>query len=308
MTDFDDMIHQKPCDIRAVFVSDLHLSAFTTTFNQAFVALIDKLSSLPNLDKFFILGDFLDSWLGDDDVVNQSWLLPVLDKLQLLSKKTKIYVMRGNRDFMICQKFCNRFFGILIDTPFYLDNAVRLEHGDRLCTDDKSYQCYRKLIQNQLSLFVLRRLPLDVRLSLKGNIKKQAHNQKIHKPAHITDVNNNAVKKAMKKVSVLIHGHTHRPFVHQYNITRYNTKKRIVLGDWRFVDLDSTNDLNSRHLDDSLNNSLGNSDLDKNSSYNLKKCSNQMVTAEILIMLNKNNSHRNDERFILCSFNYMTSR
>ena len=47
------------------------------------------------------------------------------------------------------------------------------------------------------------------------------------------DVNQSAVAAAMRKHEVhrLIHGHTHRPAVHRFDLDGASTE-RIVLGDW----------------------------------------------------------------------------
>lgn len=228
MLDLDYILTTEPHAIRAVFVSDLHLSVHTPRLSVAFVKLICDLMVLPNLHSLFILGDWLDAWVGDDDYLNHPsthWLQPVIVALDRLH--CCIYVMRGNRDFMLSQRLCDCFGGQLIDEP-YVWSDYRLEHGDRLCIDDTSYQRYRAFIQHPVSKKLLSALPLTVRYRLAGGIKKQSHNYKAQKPTVITDVNNQAVSQALANCTTLIHGHTHRPAVHQYH-----DKQRIVLGDWQ---------------------------------------------------------------------------
>lgn len=159
MQQFDHLLTTRPHDISTVFVSDLHLSSDTPALNQAFLALIKDLYVLPNLQSLYILGDWLDGWIGDDDYLTLSddkkarhFLTPILNTLKTLSTKTAIYIMHGNRDFTIRQSLCDTFHGTLIKEPHFLTLSngiiIRLEHGDRLCTDDKAYQRYRKIIQN----------------------------------------------------------------------------------------------------------------------------------------------------------------
>lgn len=235
MQSFAHLITTKPHDIRAVFISDLHLSGDTPLLNQACVALFDDLSKLPNLHSLYILGDWFDAWIGDDDYLSltqeqkdKHWLTPILNTLKQLNRhQTNIFVMHGNRDFAIGQTLCDVFGGRLIGEPYYQGHS-RFEHGDRLCTDDKSYQRYRRAVRSSVIKWLLLKQPLKRRRRLANAIKQQSKHDKAHKSTHIMDVNAQAVNHALKQCQTLIHGHTHRPAIHHLG-----NKKRIVLGDWQ---------------------------------------------------------------------------
>lgn len=240
MQQFDHLLTTHPHDISTVFVSDLHLSSDTPTLNQAFLALIKDLCVLPNLKSLYILGDWLDGWIGDDDYLTLSddkkarhFLTPILNALKILSTNAAIYVIHGNRDFTIRQSLCDTFNGTLIKEPHFLilqdGTTVRLEHGDRLCTDDKAYQRYRTIIQNSIVSWLILKQPLAYRQRLAQKIKTKSYNDKHQKSATIMDVNTQAVNHAMQDCDILLHGHTHRPDVHTLG-----DKKRMVLGDWRY--------------------------------------------------------------------------
>lgn len=237
MQNFEHLLTTRPHDIRMIFISDLHLSMDTPALNQGFLRLLKDLHALPNLQSLFILGDWLDGWIGDDDYLSltddekhKHFLTLILQILQKLSLKTKIYVMHGNRDFAIRQTLCDEFAGTLIKEPYFLtrDKTYRLEHGDRLCTDDKAYQRYRKVIQNPLVSWLLLKQPLAKRRQLAQKIKQKSQNDKLNKSTIIMDVNVSAVHSALATCDILIHGHTHRPAIHPMN-----DKQRMVLGDWR---------------------------------------------------------------------------
>ena len=137
----------------------------------------------------------------------------------------------GNRDFALGQRFLKQFYASLlpdIDTLTIGPLHIRLEHGDLLCTDDVSYQKFRKIIRNPLLLGFLKSMPLSFRQKLANGFRHKSAATKQVKSYAIMDVNQQAVVQAMQSVDVLIHGHTHRPNVHMVN-----NKKRIVLGDWR---------------------------------------------------------------------------
>ncbi|MDO4427561.1 MAG: UDP-2,3-diacylglucosamine diphosphatase [Moraxella sp.] len=238
MLSFDYILTKEPHQICAVFVSDLHLSAHTPDLNKAFIKFINDLAVLQSLNHLFILGDFLDAWAGDDAFFNtpNHWLNPIADNLKKL-KNTKTYLMHGNRDFMIGQKLCKALNATLITEPYLIDfyqKTYRLEHGDRLCTDDKNYQTYRKIIRNPLIKTTLSALPLSVRQNLAGTIKNKSSDDKQQKSSEIMNVNPQAALVALQTCDILIHGHTHRPFVHSYKKdNENNNKQRVVLGDWR---------------------------------------------------------------------------
>src|SRR5699024_873472 len=146
---------------------------------------------------------------------------------------TQIYLMHGNRDFLLDQDFCQLADCELITDPSVVKLAgeqVLLMHGDSLCTSDRSYIRLRRVLRNPLMLFILRHLPLRMRQRLAGDLRQKSTNSTRMKAMDITDVNAKAVSKIMSQhqVRTLIHGHTHRPAVHNLG----NEKQRIVLGDW----------------------------------------------------------------------------
>lgn len=219
---------------QAVFIADLHLSEDQPELVAAFYTLLDTIVTIKPVS-LYILGDWFDAWVGDDwlDHPEAAWLVDMTRALQQVALSgTSIYVCHGNRDFAISQKFLNRFNGKLLPDITYIEHAGKtyhLEHGDRLCTDDKKYQLFRRIIRFPLVLGLLRRLPLEKRKSIAANLRAKSKAANQNKPDYIMDVNLNAVNKALKKADAIIHGHTHRPKAHKIP----NGDMRYVLGDWR---------------------------------------------------------------------------
>ena len=246
MQSFDHLITTRPHEVRQVLISDLHLSPEEPALVQAFLALLDDCLALPTLKRLFILGDWFEVWIGDDaylllseDERQTHWLTPLIVKLKKLRVAgCEILIMHGNRDFLLGQPFCNLFGGELIYEPYTLtvgQQNYRLEHGDALCIDDKKYQFFRKIMRNRLTQWYLLNKSLEKRLAIADKMRQKSQQNNANKAAYIMDVNEDAVIQAVADSDALLHGHTHRPDIHQAT----SNKKRYVLGDWRLLDSDT---------------------------------------------------------------------
>lgn len=211
-----------------LFISDLHLSPEHPRLVRGFLALLEHYQSCHT--QLYILGDWFNAWIGDDYAA--PWLDEIVQALQRFSRAgNTIYFQAGNRDFALGQAFLDQFNGILLPEVYQLNIGpvrYRLEHGDALCTDDVSYQRFKAVIRHPLVLGFLKRLPLRFRQKIANGFRQKSSETKQVKAYEIMDVNSQAVHEALKDTDILIHGHTHRPMIHEIN-----GKKRIVLGDWR---------------------------------------------------------------------------
>lgn len=212
-----------------LFIADLHLSPNHPRLVRGFLDLLDAYQNKHT--QLYILGDWFNAWIGDD--YTAPWLDEVVAHLKQFSQAAgnHIYFIVGNRDFALGQKFLDQFSGQLLPDVYTLhigSQRVRLEHGDALCTDDVSYQKFRKIIRNPIILATLKKTPLAFRQKLAQGFRKKSQQANQVKSYDVMDVNANAVAQALQRSDVLIHGHTHRP-----NIHNEHGKPRIVLGDWR---------------------------------------------------------------------------
>lgn len=213
-----------------LLISDLHLHEERPDITGAFLAFLEQHAK--QAQALYILGDFFEVWIGDDAIT--PFQLKIAEALSAVAATgTDIYLMHGNRDFLIGEDFCERADCQLISDPSVVQlagEAVLLMHGDSLCTSDRSYIRLRRVLRNPLILFILRNLPLGIRQRLAGDLRQKSKTSTRMKAADITDVNPEEVTHIMAqhKVRTLIHGHTHRPAVH--NLA--GQKQRIVLGDW----------------------------------------------------------------------------
>lgn len=216
--------------MKSVFISDLHLSSDQPAIYNAFEKFLAELPE--DVRELYILGDLFEAWVGDDDPSTFSGSVKNQLK-QISSRGTGLKIQRGNRDFMLADHFARETGAeILPDYYVYEDFGQKalLMHGDLLCTDDHDYQRFRKKVHSPFYNFILRNLPLRQRFKIARKWRMQSKDMNRNKPENIMDVNNDSVEDCMRRhhVNTLIHGHTHRPHVHQLG----DSRQRIVLGDW----------------------------------------------------------------------------
>ncbi|WP_143869652.1 UDP-2,3-diacylglucosamine diphosphatase [Catenovulum sediminis] len=216
------------------FISDLHLSQERPDMTGAFLRFCRNLPA--DSKALYILGDFLEYWVGDDE--DAAWLEPIKHALLRISQDIcPVFFMHGNRDFLIGKKFARETGMQLLPEPSLIDlygQRVLILHGDSLCTQDVSYQKYRKVVRNKIIQFLFLLLPLKTRHKIFGaGREKSKQKQKCISNMQILDVTPQAVSELMDnyQTDLLIHGHTHRPAIHQ-NARNACRGTRIVLGDW----------------------------------------------------------------------------
>ena len=216
-----------------LFISDLHLAPERPDIIQLFIEFLNNQAA--QAESLYILGDLVEYWLGDDD--DATGLSDAFNAMKSQSENgLKIYLMHGNRDFLMGEKLAQRAGCILIHEPYiatFDDTPVLLLHGDTLCTDDLRYQELRKMLRTPAWISDFLSKPLLEREQLAIALRKQSKEETQTKSSAIMDVNPSAVEQAFieNKVSLLIHGHTHRPGIHD-SVINNKPAKRIVLGDW----------------------------------------------------------------------------
>jgi UDP-2,3-diacylglucosamine hydrolase len=217
----------------SLFISDLHLAPERPGMIRLFEKFVDDLAV--HADTLYILGDFLEYWIGDDDSAHG--LEPVFAALERLHQAgTFIKLMHGNRDFLIGKKLARQYHFDVIEDPYvasFFNQPALLMHGDLLCTDDIAYQKFRRKARNKIIIRIFRLLPLFLRERIAKSLRETSEKATSYKSAAIMDVNQQAVEDAMRKAGVrtLIHGHTHRPGINEFELDGKKVK-RIVLGDW----------------------------------------------------------------------------
>ena len=190
-----------------------------------------------NAQALYILGDLFDYWAGDDDI-DDPHHSPVIAAMRALSESgCALFVMHGNRDFLMGEGFAKASGATLLPDPVLIDLHGRralLTHGDLQCTDDKEYQAFRSKVRDPKCQQDFLALPLALRKAQIAALRSRSEQEKSYKDEAIMDVNAGAIADLLQSYDfppLLIHGHTHRPGRHIVTVEG-NVSERIVLADW----------------------------------------------------------------------------
>ena len=215
------------------FISDLHLSAEQPALIQLFTHYSQHKAT--EADALFILGDMFEVWLGDDMILPEYQV--AIDAIKIItSQGIPVYVMYGNRDFLMREHFEVMTGAQLINDPTIIDlygTPTLLMHGDTLCTDDIEYQEFRTMVRGDKWQDVFLAKTPDERLAIAREYREKSKSATQSKKNEIMDVNQQEVEQVMTNYQVtrLIHGHTHRPDTHHFKL-KDKEVSRVVLADW----------------------------------------------------------------------------
>jgi UDP-2,3-diacylglucosamine hydrolase len=219
--------------VTTLLISDLHLEESRPDITRAFLAFLqDRAVSAHTL---YILGDLFEAWIGDDEHTPLQEQIAAALK-QVSGSGTAVYVMHGNRDFLLGPDYCQRIGATLLDDPTVIDlygTPTLLMHGDSLCTADVEYQKFRANMRNPKTQQMLLARPLKDRQLMARQLRELSMAKNKGKTQAIMDVTPEEVVQVMEQHNVLqlIHGHTHRPSRHPLQVND-QPAERIVLGDW----------------------------------------------------------------------------
>ena len=217
-----------------VFVSDVHLEPGRPDISERFFRFLEDQAR--QAEALYLLGDLFEAWVGDDD--DDDFAAMVRQKLWALSESgVNLFFMHGNRDFLIGERFANDSGCQLLHDPTRLElygATLLLSHGDTLCTDDVGYQEFRKEVRDPQWQQRFLAKPLAERREFARHARDASKQYQQKQPPEIGDVSQRAVETLMAElqVTLLLHGHTHRPAVHDFTLKNGIEARRIVLGAW----------------------------------------------------------------------------
>lgn len=219
---------------RSLFVSDLHLSGERPATHEQFFRFLGEEAA--GDCALYVLGDLFEYWIGDDDLA-EPFNASVVRALRASTRAgTKLFLMHGNRDFLIGRDFCAATGAVLLEDPSVVRLGARevlLLHGDTLCTDDTDYQAWRRTARSAEWREDFLARPIRERRRIVEGLREKSRQAIRGKPAEIMDVNADAVRAAFRRhgAQTMIHGHTHRPAAHKHEVDGRRCE-RWVLPDW----------------------------------------------------------------------------
>lgn len=220
--------------MHALFISDLHLCPTRPAIN----ALFEKFLQVTAIkaQALYILGDLFEYWAGDDDLDDPFHRTVTQNLKTLADSGTHIFLLHGNRDFLIGEQFLRESGVQLLPDPTLIDlygTATLLMHGDTLCSDDVDYQQFRAEVRQADWQTRFLQTPLAARKAQIAALRQRSQAEKALKPAEIMNTHPGTVAAVLRQHGYprLIHGHTHRPASHQENVDGHRCE-RWVLPDW----------------------------------------------------------------------------
>lgn len=218
---------------RTYFISDLHLSPDLPRVTQGFFSL---LSHIKGADALYVLGDLFEAWVGDDN--RDGYNTAVIAAFRNISDAgTRLFFVHGNRDFLLGNDFATACGGTLLPEDKVIElysQPLLIMHGDQLCTRDEKYMAFRAQSRDPAWQQMMLEKPLDQRLMIAAMWRAQSKAMNANKAENIMDVTAEDVVRVLagNGTATLLHGHTHRPEVHEIEVDG-KPARRMVLGDWR---------------------------------------------------------------------------
>lgn len=216
-----------------LFISDLHLRPEASALQDLLLRFLR--GPARKAEALYLLGDIFEYWIGDDaSLARYPEVCAALGELSAAG--VPLYFMHGNRDFMVGKDFARTTGAKLLPESLLVNlygTPTVLLHGDSLCTDDVEHQRFRALALDPANQARLLALPIAQRENMAQALRMHSKEKKSYAPQDIMDVNQGAVEAELRKHGVrqMIHGHTHRPQIHEWMLDA-SPVKRIVLPDW----------------------------------------------------------------------------
>jgi len=219
--------------VATLFIADLHLQTEEPAITAGFVRFLQ--GEARHADALYILGDLFEAWIGDDDPNPLHREIAIAIKA-LVDSGVPCFFVHGNRDFLLGKRYARDCGMTLLAEETVLDlygRNILIMHGDTLCTDDTGYLAFRAKVHTPWIQTLFLALPLFIRSRIAAKMRAGSKAANSSKSMTIMDVNPQAVASVMAKHQVqwLIHGHTHRPYMHDLTVND-KPAHRMVLGAW----------------------------------------------------------------------------
>lgn len=227
----------------SIFIADLHLSDEMPALTAQFLTFLDHFQH-SHFEELFILGDLFEYWVGDDQIETDTSANQVCQKFQYLTQTSgkKIYILHGNRDFLLGQDFFGQSGAQLLPTQYCFQNQwirIILTHGDELCLNDTAYQTFREMVHTLAWQYEFLAQALPIRMHMAQGLRARSKTEQLGKDDYLFQIPSEAILSLLqqKDCPVLVHGHTHQGSQKSYEMTTQAGKKQAAtvwtLPDWR---------------------------------------------------------------------------
>lgn len=211
-------------------ISDLHLQVEEPATFETW----RRFMSVTRADALFILGDLFEVWVGDDTALQPGFTADCAAVLQAAARRMPVFIMHGNRDFLIGDGMMRSCGATLLSDPTVLVFERRrwvLTHGDELCLADTDYIRFRAQVRSQAWQREFLAKPLAERQAIGRELRAQSEARKrAAGGVEYADVDEAFALAWLDAADAqtMIHGHTHRPADHPLP----GGRTRVVLSDW----------------------------------------------------------------------------
>ncbi len=217
---------------KIIFISDLHLDERYPQITTRFLDFLNRLDA--SVEAVYILGDFFNVWVGDDDI--SPFSKKIWSALRKVAQQRPLYFLPGNRDFLLGERFAKETGCTLLKDPTVIDiygAPMLLMHGDSLCTKDIKHLRFRKIAQHPITKFLFLKLPLSFRKKIAQELRQQSRRHLMCQPGVFYKAGESEVRRVMQQFGVkqMIHGHTHEHKTYSVDLNGQQGQ-RLVLGDW----------------------------------------------------------------------------
>ncbi len=233
------MLARLKLDCRLWLAADIHLGAAAPATAAAFYSFLKQAAH--QADALILCGDIFDAWIGDDYAWRRppKWLQQAVQELTQVASRLDLYLLRGNRDFLLGDAFARLVGAQMLAGPCILETQagnILLAHGDEYCSADKAYQNFKRVVNWPWLQTLFLALPLALRQRIATSARHHSRSAQRHKAAYIVDVDPQAIVAALSDsgCNIMVHGHTHRPAVHQHVLKDGSSATRYVLSDWDY--------------------------------------------------------------------------
>ncbi len=215
------------------FISDAHLGREATSLEKGKEQkLLSFLSQIePECETLYILGDLFDFWFEYKNLIPKQFNSILFALKKLKASGSQIVYLAGNHDFWLGD-FLPKQLGIEVHPDFlevsHQGKKLFLTHGDGLAKKDVGYRILKKILRNEICIWLYGLLPADWAYFIAKEVSQSSRNYTSQKDLkYLEEYKIFAGEKIKSGSDFVIMGHVHQPIKEKIGNGFY-----VNLGDW----------------------------------------------------------------------------